>query len=178
MFFAQLASASLLLLTPKHISKILDFISDFIKTADYTEVRQQEFENGYIWSTLIPFVKLVYQPCLDCSTDGSQKTLQELCIEAGVFSLQNMLSCEASREVLIQEGLVEYVTCMPWYTPRVVRKRAEQLVSMLGKKIQLQPPRLGVMTRAKLATLHFGFEKVFQAVSVHELLTEVYQITE
>ena len=78
---------------------------------------------------------------------------------------------------MVQEKLVDYITCMPWYVPPRSRaqERASELVSRLGQTMQLQPPRLVTMVRAKLAALHFGLEKVLTTFSVHELLSEVYQ---
>jgi len=92
-----------------------------------------------------------------------------------VFSLQNMLSGTQVREILIQEELVDYVVCMPWYVPpgSHAQNRARELVSYLGQTMQLQPPRLVTMVRAKLAALHFGLEKVLRTTSIHALLAEI-----
>ena len=192
MFFAQLATSSPHLLQPEQMTKLYNFMKDFLEKADYGEIREHEIKNGYIWSTMVPFVKLAYFPysipnrtCssatrtdMHSSDAETTRKLQELCVEAGIFSLQNMLSGAPAREILVEEGLVEYVTCLPWCTLPGSRaqERAADLVSALRQKMQLHPPRLGTLTRAKLAAWHFGLEKVLQAISVHELLAEVYQL--
>ncbi len=176
MFFAQLVSCSLEHLPLTSQGRIALFMDDFLQTADYKEIRMHEVQNGYIWSTLVPFIKLVYLPHTLAPCEGSQLTrLQELCIEAGVFSLQNMLSGDEGRAVLVEEGLVEYVTCMPWHIPEglVARGRAHDLVAELCQKSQLQPPSLSSLARAKLAVMHFGLERMLGVVSVQRLLADV-----
>ena len=195
MFFAQLATSSPHLLRPEQTTKLCNFLKSFLEEADYREVREHEVKNGYIWSTMVPFVKLAYFPYANPNRSCSSAThvhtltdrqssdvetvrkLQELCVEAGIFSLQNMLSGAPAREILVEEGLVEYVTCLPWCTLPGSRaqERARDLVSALRHEMQLHPPRLGTLTRAKLAAWHFGLEKVLRTISVHELLAEVYK---
>ena len=51
---------------------------------------------------------------------------------------------------------------------------ANSLVTMVSRKIQLQPPSLVNLTRGYLASMHFGLEKVLRTDSVHELLSDVY----
>ena len=184
LLFALMTTWSLELIPPSLLPLLHAFIKQFLSTADYQVIRQQEAKYEYIWSTIVPFVNLAYFPYLNpkyipsCSSSDETQTvrqLQLLCIEAGVFSLQNMLSGNQTREILIQEELVDYVVCMPWYIPPGSRAqtRAHELVSCLHQTMQLQPPRLVTMVRAKLAALHFGLEKVLRTTSVHALLAEV-----
>ena len=175
---------SLELILPSLLPILHKFIKLFFKTADHQVIRQHEAKYGFVWPTIVPFVNLAYFPYLNpkyipsrFNSDEYQTTrqLQLLCIEAGVFSLQNMLSGNQVREILIQEELVDYVVCMPWYVPpgSHAQKRAHELVSCLGQTMQLRPPRLVTMVRAKLAALHFGLEKVLRTSSVPALLAEV-----
>ena len=186
MLFAQLATSSSHSLQREQSLKLCDFVKGFLEKAEYGEIREHEVKVGFVWSTVAPYVRLAYSPDRTCSsamrTDmhssdaETTRKLQELCVEAGIFSLQNMLSGAPAREILVEEGLVEYVTCLPWCTLPGSRaqERAADLVSALRQKMQLHPPRLGTLTRAKLAAWHFGLERV-QAISVHELLAEVYK---
>ena len=192
MFFAQLATSSPHLLRPEQTTKLYNCMNKFLSEADYGELWEEEVENGYIWSTTAPFVKLAYFPYANpnhaCSsathvhtlTDRQSsdvetvRKLQELCVEAGIFNLQNILSGAPAREILVEEGLVEYVICLPWCTLPGSRahERARVLVSALRHEMQLRPPRLGTLARAKLAAWHFGLEKMLQTTP--KLLAEVY----
>ncbi len=98
------------------------------------------------------------------------------CIQCGIFSLSNVLLCQETREIYVQEGLLDYTVSMPWiYPPHwPERKEAHRLVSFLGQSMQLQPPSLINLTKARLASMHFGLERVIRTDSIHELLAEVY----
>lgn len=186
MFYSELlyASASNIPLVLKR--KMHSAIHQFLKSADYTKIREHEKKNGYIWSTVTPIVKLVYLPRNDpswtfCTYKSSEdvneemRELEDLCIEAGVFSLQNMMLCDETSELLIAEHVLDFVVCMPWHLTKGTNahKRACDLNTFLGHKMQIQPPSLVNMTKAKLATMHFGLEKVMNASSVHELVNEI-----
>jgi len=184
LLFALIITRSPELIPPSLLPLLHTFTDRFLSTTDHQVIQQMEAKYEYIWSTIVPFVNLAYFPYLNpkyipthFNSDERQTTkqLQLLCIEAGVFSLQNMLSGNQVREILVQEELVDYIVCMPWYIPPGSRaqKRAHELVSCLRQTMQLQPPRLVAMVRAKLAALHFGLEKVLRTISVHALLAEV-----
>ena len=95
------------------------------------------------------------------------------CVEMGVFSMQNVLYDEEIRDVLVREGLVDYIVCMPWNVPQESRlqQRARELVVFLSQHMQLQPPSLVNVTKARLASLHFGLDRVLNTLSVHQLLS-------
>ena len=101
-----------------------------------------------------------------------------MCVETCVLSLQVSMCEERERKMIVQQGLMDYVICLPSVLPAKSRaqRRAKDLVAMLGKEMNLQPPSLNTMTRARLAVTHFGLDKVLKT-PVQELLTEVYQPT-
>ena len=184
------------LFTLKQKTTIAKFISDFLNEATPNEIRDHEVKNGYKWSTVIPLVKVVYYPRQnrkfsmevhrdDVNTTDTQANsdgtatldLNKLavdCIETGVFSMQNVLHDEDIRDVLVREGLTDYITCMPWNVPSDsrVQQRAKELVVFLSQLVQLQPPSLVNVTKARLASLHFGLDRVLNTHSVHELLSD------
>ena len=99
-----------------------------------------------------------------------------MCVETCVLSLQVILSGEGERRVMLEQGWLDYVICLPSVLPAKSRaqQRAKDLVAMLGKEMNLQPPSLNTMARARLAVTHFGLDKVRKS-SAHELLTVVYE---
>ncbi len=60
--FAQLLTTSPCLVSREVKLKLLPFMEDFLSTARYEEIREEEVSNGYKWSTLVPFMKLAYHP--------------------------------------------------------------------------------------------------------------------
>jgi len=96
--------------------------------------------------------------------------------QCGIFSLSNVLQSEKAREALVQEDLLNYLTCIPWVCPTHwtdERRQAEKLVNYVGSRLQLQPPSLISITKAKLARMHFGLERVLSS-NIHQLMTEAY----
>eukprot|EP00731_Ephydatia_muelleri_P001955 Em0001g1955a len=99
------------------------------------------------------------------------KNFQMMCIETHVLFFQVILIGERERKRMVDQGLMDYVVCLPSVLPAGSRaqKRAKDLVAMLGKEMHLQPPSLNTMARAKLAATHFGLDRVLKA-PVQELL--------
>ena len=115
LLFALIITQSPELIPPSLLPLLHIFTEQFLSTTDHQVIQQMEAKYEYIWSTIVPFVNLAYFPYLNpkyipthFNSDERQTTkqLQLLCIEAGVFSLQNMLSGNQVREILVQEELV------------------------------------------------------------------------
>ena len=154
---------------------IANIIEEFLKTADYTKVTEGELKYNYVWSMFLPYIKLIYVP--EKPQSELKKKLSLLSTELVVFSLLNMLGRENHRKVLVEEGLVDYVTCMPLYVPPSLRGRASELVEMLAlsEEVAVQPPTLVSLTKAKLAKMHFGLDTVLK-LSIGELISQVLQL--
>lgn len=75
---------------------------------------------------------------------------------------------------MMKQGFSDYILCLPSVLPIHSRaqKRAKDVVSSLGKEIQLQPPSLATMAKARLAVTHFGLEKILKT-PLQELVLEV-----
>ena len=183
MFYAQLLHSSAAKI-PSHMKhKMYKTIRNLLATATYLQIHIQEKKYGYFWSTIIPILKLAYFPQQSpqwsfCGPEENPNNeteflqeLEGLCIEAGVFSLQIILLSEKNRNVLITESLVDYVTCLPWHLSPDTKahRRACELRLSLSQKMQLQPPSLVNLTKAKLAATHCGLEKVLKANSLHDI---------
>ena len=122
---------------------------------------------------MLPYMKLLYR----CSKWRSQTEddISMRCLEVVVLGLQVFLEGERERQVLVKQGLLEYLTCLPWHMPKgsMAHQRAKSLVDMVGSHIILQPPSLNVIVKAKLAVTCLGLEKVLKSDSrqiVEELL--------
>lgn len=153
----------------------------FFQGPTHEAVAEQEVNSGCFWSVFLPYVKLAYipTPSLDNSTKSDYSTnaplmrLQLLSILTALFGLQCMLFNKESREGLLKENLMDYIICLPWVVPSELTTIAEGTVTSLSAHVQLQPPRLSVLAKAKLAKMHFGLEKVFHLHSIQELYSEI-----
>lgn len=157
--------------------KILLFLQLFLKAANHRLLHAEEDKNSFFWFTVLPHMMLAYCPPLPdynvtktLHPRAMARNLHLCCVELGVLSLQNMLQGERHQKVLMEEGLVDFVTCMPWYLPKetAAHARACQLTMSL-RPILRQPPSLLNITRAKLATTCFGLDCVMKK-TVRELL--------
>ena len=122
---------------------------------------------------MLPYMTLLYR----CSKwrSLSEDDISMRCLEVVVLGLQVVLEGEKERQVLVKQGLLEYLTCLPWYMPKgsMAYQRAKSLVDMVGSHIVLQPPSLNVIVKAKLAVTCLGLEKILKSDSrqiVEELL--------
>lgn len=159
-------------------------MKEFLESAEYDKISEHEKKKGYIWSTVTHFVKLAYLPkhsprwSFDTPGDNIEESLhelEELCIEAGIFSLQNVLLSSDTRDILIAEGLVDYIVCMPWHLSPDTKAhmRACDLRQFLSSKMQLQPPSLVNLAKAKLAVSHCGLERIVKARSLHDIVDNI-----
>ena len=162
--------------------QVADLMKRFLDKHNYREIRIHEAELGFTWNKYLPYMRVVCFPydsrksVLACGSDPRYRALQMMCVETSVLSLQVNMCIERERNRMMEQGLMDYVICLPSVLPAKSRaqQRAKDLVAMLGKEMHLQPPSLNAMARARLAVTHFGLEKVLMT-PVQELLSEVYR---
>ena len=56
----------------------------------------------------------------------------------------SLVTRKNNHDVLINEDLLDYVTCLPWHTSGLGQERAKELVTMiqLTTDVNIQPPSL------------------------------------
>ena len=150
-------------------------MENFFLSTTYHTIMEREVKGDSVWSTFVPYVKLAYIP--DTPQPEAVRKLQLLSLQTVIFSLQNMLGRENHRQVLKREGLVDYVTCMPFYVAETLKPRARELVQMLASSgdLQVQVPTLVNLVKAKLAKMCFGLEGVL-TMSVAELFSKIQSL--
>ena len=153
----------------------------FLKIADYQKIAAKLKEVDLICAKLLPSVRLAFgpRPHRQVSSRILEHTgpritqLQELSIETAILSLQCMLVNSRLQRCLVKEGLVEYVFCLPSVVPPSCKQRALNLVAMVTEAMQLNPPKLVTIAKAKVAKMHFGLDRV-RETSAEELYHEIY----
>lgn len=174
-YFTLVFLAQVVLVSPQCIpnefqQRIHDSMDDFLKTTTYQAVMEGEVKNYYVWSTLLPYIKLMYLPESQSPKTKTTEQLHMLSLQTILLSLQNMLGRDNHKELLFKEGLEDYITCMPAHVPAPLKEQAKELVRIVASDtIQLQPPKLVNLAKAKLAKLQFGLECVLHK-SVREIL--------
>ena len=172
-FLAQIVLGSLRLIADK-AEEIDLFLTNFVQEAQPSQIAQSEIDSAYLWATFLPYVKLVYLP--NCRPDTV--LIQSVALQIIIMALHIMLVREVHRDVLIREGLMDYITCMPWYTTGAAEQRARALVRMVQQAhdVDLQPPSLLNMAKACVAKNYCGLQTVVH-LSVPEILQNVINDT-
>ena len=172
----QVFLAQIILVSPQLIPKDLqqqihDFMADFLQNATYQDIMEREIELEYIYVTIIPYVKLLYLR-IPSSTISRLERLHMLSLQTILMSLQNVLGRESHIKILLREGLEDFITCSPSYVPESLKPQAKEMVQIVGSGMQLQPPKLVNLAKAKLAKMYFGLESVMNT-TVGDLISTV-----
>ena len=170
MFLAQVILMSADLIHHDLLEKVLPQMETFLHSTTPTELMRCEETRRFSWSVFFPYVKVVYLPDIPISQSNSSLVYkaQLLALEVVILWLRSTLGRMSHQEILIQEGLLDYIICIPWHIPDSVASSARALVSVLGTQTPITPPRLSSLAKAKLAKTQFGLDKVFYTHSVHD----------
>ena len=172
MFLSELILVSPECIPQQFCDDIQAHMQGFLREADPDTIKKGEVKHWYVWSTFVPYVKLIYVP--ESAQTSQMRQLQLLGLETVLLGLRNMLSRQNHREVLVREGLLDFVLCLPSYLPERLRPHAKLLVEMLSasEDVTVGPPRLVNVVKAELAKRALGLEKVLQ-MSVGEIVSEM-----
>ena len=186
MFIAMLTTSSPALMVESYYHSfynflaVLRFMSRFLQNVTHEEVHEAEISTNYFWSTFKPFVKLTYFHYAKKTT--SNKLVEEYpllrklylqSMRAGIFSLKNMCLSNNCKEVLEKEKLVDFITCLPWYTPAELKADAQSLVRMMHGVVPPEPPSLTNIIKAMLASNTISLDTVMEA----SFITDVHSLT-
>lgn len=147
---------------------------DILEHSNHEAVRKHYNEHqDYTREKFLPLLEIAYYPYVNpefsCSAphyterhNAMARQLELLCIEAGVFNLQLALLGEEERASFEKKGLIDFIICLPWCLPHGSRAhhQATELVSYLSGEMELQPPSLLNLAKAKLASTHYGLRKM------------------
>ena len=160
---------------------IVFFMQTFLGSTTYDEVHNGEEEAMYFWSTMKPFVNLVYfhyNKHINSLAVQQNQVLKDLyltSIQTGIFSLQSMCLSDDFKNIIGKEELTDYLTCLPWYVPEVLREDAELLVQLVNMKIKPQPPQLVNIVKGYLASYCFTLEEVMSPLFIDTLYQRLSQ---
>ena len=179
MVFAQLALASPHLVPSQFIATVLYHMNKFLSETKPDIIRVYEQEQECVWATMLPYVKLFYLPQPQnpgmVVYDQRIQELQHSSERMVLFFVHSKMSRQYSCDILIKEGLVDYITALPWHVSVESKVSAESVVSELSRHTRLQPPRLCSIVQAKLAKMYFGLERVVASGSPVDLIRSIYQ---
>eukprot|EP00731_Ephydatia_muelleri_P037323 Em0442g3a len=134
MLLAQLVLMSLKEIPPSLYQPILSFMEEFLLTPNYIADAMQEV-NGFVWTTFLPHVRLLYTQ----EEEIERASALKLCsLEIVLLGLHSMLRRKNHCMVILNEGLVDYIVCLPSHVPETLRSKAQGLIQLLHLKGILQ----------------------------------------
>ena len=171
LFLIQVSLISPQYILSDHYTSISGKMEAFLQTNNYEKIREVETSLESTCSTFIPYVKLAYIPNAPPEERSFVGKLQLVSLQLAIFALQNWLGREDHRQILLKEGLLDFVVCMPQYVPPSLRPQAEELVQMVvsSPDIPEGPPKLLNLVKARLAKMHFGLDEIL-SLSVGEIM--------
>ena len=177
-----LGSPHLLLdsIPPYLLHQILNLMSDVLEVASPTEMRLYEEKEEFFWGTFLPYLRCLYEPStVQISTaensdegDNIRANFHITCCNVVLHGLENALGRDVHLEVLLKEGLLDYIMCLPAVLPGECQPKARSLVNELGKHIQLQPPSLCTLAKAHVAKTSRGLQPVMEMNSIGQFHRE------
>ena len=170
MLLAQLVLMSLKEISPSLYQPILSFMEEFLLTPNYIEDAMQDLYN-FVWSTFLPHVRLLYTQDEEIELASALKFYS---LEIILLGLHSMLRRKNHCMAILNEGLVDYIVCLPSHVPETLRSKAQGLIQLLSSEgnIAVHPPRLINLAKAKLAKMYFGLEFVL-STPVNEIVNKV-----
>ena len=179
MVLAQMICGSSYLLQGFPVS-LLEKMAIIMKQAcegNALKIQQYEESNGFSWGTFLPCVGYLYEPYVELpdnnfSCQSSVSLIETLRIYSVDVLLQYLINSLGRRfhvEIIVQEKLADFVTCLPWILPSGSKERASELLRILAKFQQIQPPSLVSITKAYLAKAKWGLMRLMNMNSISEL---------
>lgn len=184
---AHLVMTSVHVMARKVTEKLVLFMETFLQSTTPNAIQELEKSRHPHagWTPFFPYLKVLLSP-MKSKPDVKSRVndfesvtisrLLDLSMETMLFVIQVMSATNPykARRQLLEEKTLPYALCLPANVPRRLLSSARAVVSEL-RKDSVKPvpiPKLNMMARAKLGTIHFGLKKVMDRTA-DELKLEV-----
>lgn len=168
MTLARLLLFSMDTIHEDYLSKALDCMSLFLTDARPKDITHMEDKYDYNWITTLPFVEMLYLPVSDtvkeqpCTLEG-EEPLRDKCqhwsISVAVVGIEAEMARGCNRKVTVNQGLLDFVVCLPWGMPAKWGDGCRAAVAFFRKEGKLPVPKLSSIAKATLARTTDGLRK-------------------
>ena len=163
-----LSSLTGVVVDTKDIKRTVTLMDHFLRLVDRTGMRQLQDTYSYNWNSLLPFIEPILSPECVCCRDILD--LRKLFY----FSLTLELPRDWINQVVRNEDILEYLTCLQWYAlDDNDTSSYKECFPLLSAIEQIEVPRLSTIVRAKLAVVSpLGYRNAQQPLKdiVHQLM--------
>ena len=141
------------------------------------DILSYETKEGLVWATFLPHITYLYHPVdlhgydivLSSEVATAFSKLHDLSTTILLRSLLNAFTRDIHVNVLIEENILDYVVLLPWYVPEKCRPLARDVLKEVSKFVQIRPPSLCSMAKAKLAKSSTGLKRTLDMRSISDL---------
>ena len=175
---AQMTLGSTYLLHDFPVStlQVMETVMEDVLKYDPLEVGRFEHQIGISWGSFLPLLFL-YEPPHNPSTSKSDNhdlsKLSRLATDVLLHSFQSTVWREEHIEVLIDEGLLDYVIMLPWFVPPCSKDRAIIMVREITEIHQIQPPSLCTLCKGSVAKMRLGLNIFMDMSSISDVLSQI-----
>ena len=167
MFLAQLVLISWNKIASLQRQIIFDFMQNCVQKFTWKDIMNIDNRMGATYETFLPYIRLfyTYDPENHPSSEEGLAALRQICLDVVITGLQATLGKLHNYMIVAKEGLLDYVTCIPFNVPSCLEAKARTMVATLSASGNgvLQPPSLSNLSKAKLAKMRLGLELVMSA---------------
>ena len=143
----------------------LTTLKNFCENASCSSVAEAEERYSTTWITMMPFVETMYTSKFT-NTSAGKGSLEWYSSQIAVFALEAELTRDRNWTLLQQQGLNDFVTCLPWICSPDWHEKLNRVVELLKRSRLYCVPKLQSITRAKLAITGGGLRSVFSPPSI------------
>ena len=125
MALARLLLFSLATYPEEHKTKTAEVLSHFLSVAKAQEITNLEEKYTYNWITMLPFIEMLYTAV---SSDKLHRNAmveppaagesQQWSVCVAVVALEAEMGRKCNRELVVRQGLLDFIVCLPWGVPQ------------------------------------------------------------
>ena len=146
MALARLVLLSLGVIPDQFHSKIVELLDTFLAKAKATgssSIANAEQQLQCNWLTMVPFVDIFLVPLAGDNQYVSLPSITQTSLSVMMFALMIETSRKSNRELLIRQGLLDFIVSLPWSIPDRLRESSKAVVAVFQKDLHYLPvPRL------------------------------------
>lgn len=167
LFLARILCCTLVKLEPAITQQIDGLLSSFMNEHSPKDVSNWEEKHNYVWVTLVPFVSIAFARGVKYDSLETKSVEDETRWEngrwpgtpetqkMGIFCIKHMLFFKENCQILVNQNLVPYLTCLKWQLKGPLKTDLEDVMQNLPES--KCPPSLSVIAKSQLA-YKLGFE--------------------
>ena len=170
MTLSRLLLFSFAMYPDEHKTKTVEILRHFLSVARVQDITALEEKYSYNWITILPFVEMLFVPIFGYDATPVDTIIEPPGIEGcqhwsmcvALLALEAEMGRKCNRELVVHQGLMDFIVCLPWGVPQKWQEGCEKVVQLFAAGKKLPVPRLATIAKAKLARCSLGLRELLQ----------------